>query len=144
VIGRSEAAATGFLDVLTGGPTEFREQAWTGLIRARASAGHNGDATTLATALLRHDPTDHERVDYLLGRAAFDAADFDRAATAFRTVALGGGPLAPLRTAQALAASAASTPDATKRPLSPSMSPPAIQRRSPTSASWHGARALRR
>ena len=106
-IGRSDEAAAGFLDVLTSGPLESREQAWTGLIRARAAVARNGDAATLARALLRHDPMQLERVRYLLARAAFDASDYDRAATAFRAVALGSGPLAPLarlRTAQALAA----------------------------------------
>lgn len=106
-IGRNDEAAARFLDLLTGGPVESREAAWSGLIRARAAVARNGDAVILATALLRHDPVDVERVRYLLGRAAFDAADYDRAATAFRSVAVGGGPLAPLarlRSAQALAA----------------------------------------
>ncbi len=114
-VGRNDEAASLFLDLLTTTEPQFRAEAWSGLIRSRAASRRNGEAATLATALLRHRaPTlagdgasDAERASYLLGRSSFDAGDFDTAALALRRVEAGGGALptvARLRLAQALAA----------------------------------------
>ncbi|MDP6605519.1 MAG: transglycosylase SLT domain-containing protein [Dehalococcoidia bacterium] len=106
-VGRSDEAAERYLDILTTSPPDYREAAWSGLVRARASGGRPLDAAIHASLLLRHAPQDAERVQYLRGRASFDGGNFETAALAFRTVEAAGGPLAPaahLRTAQALAA----------------------------------------
>ncbi len=106
-VGRNDEAATAYLDVLTSAAPDFRESAWTGLIRARAAGGHSLDAALHASLLLRHAPQDRDHVIYLRGRASFDGGDFDAAALAFRAVEAADGPLAPaahLRAAQALAA----------------------------------------